>query len=403
MRIAFITYEFPPDTGKGGIGTYTKQVSDILAKEKWDVHVFAGSHTRQEKNVEEGLTVHRIKCTSPHDFKLNVLQVFSDIQTVQAFDILESPEINGNAGEIKIKYPQIPLVVRLHAPGYLVESLKKTYVPFLAKLRYVLGSLRTLRFDLGYWRAYNKLNDADYHFTRMADYITAPSEAMKDWVIKNWQLPANKIVVLPNIFEPAQEMLDVPIFRECKHKRILFFGRLNVLKGLVNATRAMKKILKAYPDWTFRVIGDDGPGPNFKMTMRAWMTWQLEYVIKQVEFMDGLPYEDLPAAVADCEIVLLPSLFESFSYTCAEAMAAGKAVVGSNNAGMADLLQNGKSGVLINPYGYKEIVRALKELIENNSYRYELSSGARKRITTAFDAEKTALKFNMFYEKIVDK
>lgn len=403
MRIAFITYEFPPDTGKGGIGTYTNQLAYMLAKEGWDIHVFAGSHYREGKELEAGITIHRVECTGPHDFKLNVLPVFANEQTLQAFDIIESPEINGNAGEIKKKYPLLPLVVRLHAPDYLVESLKKKYVPFFAKLRYVLGAIKRLRFDLGFWKPYDKLADADYQFIQTADHITAPSKAMKQWAVSNWDIPANKIIIIPNIFLPSAALVNIPIEKENKYRRIIFFGRLNVLKGLVNATLAMKKILQEYPGWRFRVIGDDGPGPTNKITMRPWMKLKLKEVINRVEFMDGLAYEDLPAAISEGEIVLLPSLFESFSYTCAEAMAAGKAIAGSNNAGMAELLENGRSGLLINPYDYKEIIIAVKKLIEDNSLRYRLAVQAREKILYDFGAGKTAVKYVDLYEEIIEK
>ena len=154
-------------------------------------------------------------------------------------------------------------------------------------------------------------------------------------MVRNWQIAPHKIKVLPNLFSPSRELLQIPIQKESDNKRIVFFGRLNVLKGLVNATRSMKEILKKYPDWHFRIIGDDGPGPKNNNPMRTWMKNHLVEVESRVEFMDGLAYDKLPAAISDCDIVLLPSLFESFSYTCAEAMAAGKAIVGSKKGGFA--------------------------------------------------------------------
>lgn len=403
MRIAFITYEFPPDTGKGGIGTYVTQMANALARLNWDVHVFAGSHNRAGSENVSNYLVHRIQCSSGNDFRNKIVECFDSQQNILAFDVSESAEINGDAWEIKKKYPSIPLIVRLHAPGYLVESLKKTYVPLHAKLRYVLGSVRRFKFDLGYWRPYNKWLDEDYRFVQLADYITAPSAAMKEWVVKNWQIPASEITVIPNIFLAPGALLNLPIAEEYKFRRIIFFGRLNVLKGLVNATKAMKKILKEYPAWQFRVIGDNGPGPTNGSDMRNWMKGQLHEVTEQVEFLDGVAYEELPGAIKEGEIVLLPSLFESFSYTCAEAMAAGKAVVGSKNGGMAGLIKNGESGLLIDPGNYSEIYVALKKLIDNNSYRYKLSVNARKRMVNDFNAGETAIKFKTFYENIVEK
>jgi len=403
MRIAYISHEFPPDTGKGGIGTYVSQVAKAMAALGNDVHVFAGSNFREGTEFLNGYYVHRLQCENGTDFREKVVKVFSNQDAIAPFDLMESPEINGNAWEIKKEFPSIPLVVRLHAPDHLVESLKKTYIPFKAKLRFVLGSIRRFKFDLGYWRPYDKAIDNDYQFIQLADHITAPSQAMKDWVVQHWQIAPSKIAVIPNIFLPSPDLLNIPIIEESTYHRIVFFGRLNVLKGLVNATRAMEKILTKYPEWQFRVIGDDGPGPNNNISMRNWMKSQLTKVSDRVKFMDGVAYEDLPAAIAECEIVLLPSLFESFSYTCAEAMAAGKAVIGSNNAGMADLIENEISGLLVDPYSYSAIQAALVKLIVDGEFRYRVSMQARQDILSKQNAKHIASLYQRYYHSITPK
>jgi glycosyltransferase involved in cell wall biosynthesis len=402
MKIAFISYEFPPDTGKGGIGTYVKQTAAAMAAVGMDVHVFAGSQQRACTITEEGYQVHLTNCTDVHDFRLRVVDSFTVVQELSPFDLIESAEINGNAWEIKKKYPLLPLIVRLHAPGYLVESLKKRYIPFWAKLRFVAGSLKKLKPDLGYWRKYHKENDPDYQFTLLAEYITAPSESMKEWAVENWELDATRINVIPNIFLAPESLLKNTVSKDALFKTVLFFGRLNVLKGLVNASLAMKQILREYPDWKFTVIGDDGEGPYAKVSMRVWMNEKLIPVKGQVEFLAGMKYELLLDAVANADIVLLPSLFESFSYTCAEAMAAGKAIVGSKNGGMAMLIENNKSGLLVDPESTEEIYAAVKKLIADNDKRYQLALSARKRILSNFDPHHTVAAFSSYYKTLLN-
>ncbi len=401
MRIAYISYEYPIDNGRGGIGTYVQQIAAAVASKGFDVHVFAGSSTRNFTEYTSGYWVHLIKCDNVNDFRNEVVPVYEIYQGEAKFDLIESAEINRDAWGIKRRYPQVPLVIRLHAPNYLVENLKKRYTPFFVKLRFFLGGLRRLKWDLGYWGSYKKESDFEYQFAQLADGVTAPSEAMKSWAVKHWNFPEKKIKVIPNIFFPPPEFLQIPVLKEISHKRIVFFGRLNVLKGLVNATKAMKKILKEYPDWQFRVIGDDGGGPYPGTSMKRWIKKTLYPVIKRVEFLDGMNYEKIPASIKNSEIILLPSLFESFSYTCIEAMAAGKAVVGSKVGGMKDILQNNKSGLLIDPENYSEIYTALKKLIEDNKLRYLLSMNARERVLTKYDAAFAVDKFVNYYSQLI--
>ncbi len=100
MRIAFISYEFPPDTVIGGIGTYTYQIAKLLSGENFDVHIFAGSHIQSARSLENGITVHRVYSSGPGDFKKNVVLYFEREHTYRAFNFMESPEIHSNAIEI---------------------------------------------------------------------------------------------------------------------------------------------------------------------------------------------------------------------------------------------------------------------------------------------------------------
>ncbi len=399
MHIAFITHEFPPDIGKGGIGTYTAQTAAILARQGCTVQVFCGSPIRNISDCIDGYQVHRILCKDGNDFREKVIAVFSKQHAEKAFDVMESPEINSNALIIKNKYPLLPLVVRLHAPNYLVESLKKIYVPFKNKLRFFLGALKCGKWDLGYWRKYDFKNDPDYQFCQMANGITAPSEAMKNWIVKNWQLDAAQIEVIPNFYKPSAALLQIPLTTPTAHKQIVFFGRLNVLKGLVNATKAMETILTKNKDWRFLVIGDDGPGPTPNSPMRQWMQTELKSVISRVNFIDGVAYERLPEKIAAAEIVLLPSLFESFSYTAAEAMAAGKAVIGSKHTGMADLIENNITGLLVDPLSVSEISDALQKLINDDAFRFSLAEKARESILKKSKAATASEALKNYYKK----
>lgn len=403
MKIALVTYEFPPDTGKGGIGTYTAQVAALLAARGAAVHVFAGTLAESYSGQENSYTVHRIQSADGFSFKKAVLPFFRKAHLNQPFDIIECPEINSNAVHIKQEYPGIPLVVRLHAPDYLVESLKKTYYPFVTKLRFVLGALRRGKLDLGFWRKYDFKNDPDYQFTHAADAISAPSNTMKHWVVKNWRIHPARIAVLPNPFTPPAPLLALEADEQPGNMNVLFFGRLNVLKGLVNATLAMKQILKEYPQCRFTVVGNDEAGPVPGSSMKEWMQQQLGASIDRVKFREGFDYNQLPTILKDASVVLLPSLFESFSYTCAEAMAAGKAVIGSRNTGMADLIDDGETGLLVNPYNRGELYAALKRLLSQPALCRTMGRQARMAIQQQSDGKQLTEGMLHFYNSCIEQ
>lgn len=380
--MAFISYEYPPDTAIGGIGEYTRQVAGLLANAKFDVHIFAGSHIQSNTCIENDITIHRVQCTGPHNFKTNVVPYFEMEHASNPFQLIESPEIHGNAAEIKQSFPTVPLIVRLHASNWLVESFKKQYVPLNTKIRYFLGALRRGKWDLGYWRNYDYKNDADFIFVQLADFISAPTIQMKNWVSSNWKINPDKIKVIENPFVENEAFKNA--ITDNEEQAIIFYGRLNVLKGLITATKAMKQILKNNPGWRWIVIGDDGTAADGKASMKVWMQSQLKNVTAQVTYYDSLPNKKIPELLRQASIVLIPSLFESYSYVTIEAMCAGKAVIGSTNTGIASLIENNVTGRLANPYNNKEWKNTVQQLINDKKLRQRIGKAAREYVESKY-------------------
>lgn len=402
MRIAYISHEYPPDTGKGGIGTYTLQMASIMHKQGHDVHVFTASYDRDINEKFENISTHRVRIKEIKDFPNKILPRFKHEQDIKAFDIIECPEIGGEVSVIKQRYPEIPLIVRLHTPAVLVTRLQNTYVPLLKKIRFVLGGIIRGRFDLGYWSQHdkNKHKDPDYLVTTQASLITAPSKAMKDWAVHFWGIEEKKIKVIPNPYEPSAAMLNIEHTET--YKTITFLGRLNVLKGLVALSLAVPKVLKKHPDWKFRFIGHNESSPINGLSMKAWMQQHLKGLSSQIEFIDWVDYKELPEYLQKTDIMVIPSLFESFSYVCAEAMSAGCAVVGSKTSAMQELLDSDKYGLLINPKSSKEIAEAINKLIKNPKLRTTMGAKARQKVLKDYNAELIGKETEIIYLNVIN-
>lgn len=401
MKIAYISYELPPDIAKGGIGTYTLQAAAAMLMMGNVVHIFSGSLKRNITEKLGDLVVHRSLCSNPKDFAEKVLSNFTNEHNSSPFDIIECAEIHANAIFIKKAFPSLPLVVKLHAPNHLVESLKKTYSSTFSKLRVYIGAWRRGKFNRG-WGYYNKLIDTDYNFTLLASAVIAPSQAVKDWVVNNWDISAELIRIVGNPFSPPVE-LNVSVESNISNfKTILFFGRLNVLKGLVNFTKAVKLFLLDNTDWKIEVIGDDANGPFHHLSMKSWMQTYFGSLNSRIHFFEGLPHSELYSKIMKSDIIVLPSLFESFSYACAEAMAAGKAIIGSNKGGMKELLGAGEMcGILIDPYNSNEILNAIKRLAEDENLRNELGFAAKSKIYSPLYNIEIAKQMMLIYNEVI--
>src|SRR6185369_13244206 len=100
MRIAFVSYEYPPDTADGGIATYVQQAAWMLRDCGHEVEVFAASRECTRTSRESGLSVHRILTENRQVFAEQIAPVFIRRHQAAPFDVLEGPDYNADASEI---------------------------------------------------------------------------------------------------------------------------------------------------------------------------------------------------------------------------------------------------------------------------------------------------------------
>jgi len=210
------------------------------------------------------------------------------------------------------------------------------------------------------------------------------------WNIRN-------VDIIPNVFVPSAPCLSLPV--ESSFDRICFVGKLNVLKGMKSLTQAIPLVLQKHPAAKFRFIGKDGESPDGSGGMKEYITKALDKYTSNLEFTGYVAHDGIPLFLADCDIVVLPSLWENYPYTCLEAMSAGKAVVGSRNGGMKEILQQGKGGFLVNPGKPREIAHAINWLLSHSEKRIEMGYFNRKQ--TEQHAELTLNDAEEYYFKLI--
>lgn len=400
-NIAIVDYEFYKI--KGGIATYYKYLFYLLSDAGFSVVLFCSVSSPIEAFIYKKSKIIGVVSSDIDSFRKSLIAPFCHEHQLQKFTLVESSEVNHYCNELFEIIKDVKFHIRTHAPNYLLDLLNKTYIPFWKKIRYILGGIRIGKLDLGYWKKYNTINDQEFLYSQKANILSSPTIAMKNWIDLNWSLNTKKKVVYPNPFIPNLFSSVKPLTSIVQYKSILFFGRLNVLKGLRNLTFALSKILSNNPEWRFIVIGDDGPSPTYSnLSMKDWMKIKLSNVINQVEFHDSMPNEDLFYFLEKSEVVVLPSLFESFSYACLEAMSAGRVVIGSTSGGMGSFINHGQNGFLINPYCISDIYRNLDYLIQNQNLIFQVGENARNYIQVEYAYQKQVNYFTNVYNEILN-
>lgn len=158
--------------------------------------------------------------------------------------------------------------------------------------------------------------------------------------------------------------------------RVLFAGRLVEKKGLAVLLRALR-LLPAGLEWSLDVVGD---GP-----LAADLRRQSLGLDRPVRFLGQLGADELSRRMHASEVVVVPSVpaasgdQDGLPVTLLEAMAAGTAVLASRLPGIAEAVQDGHSGMLVQAGDPAALAGALGRLLTDPQLRRRLGAGATRR------------------------
>lgn len=384
LRIALISFEYPPAVAIGGIGAYALEAAKMLAKGGVDLEVFSAGVEGTTTCAAAGVSVHRVAASNRGEFSERIAPVVLRRHRLRPFDVLESPEIGAEGSGVAVAAPEIARVVKLHTPGYLVGKSAYDVPTFGEQARFSLGALRRGRFAILRRPAYDRQSDPEYLFTRSADEIAAPSRAIGEIVQEDWNLPRERVNCFPYPFLPNPGLLALPLAGEAK--TIGFLGRLEARKGIIELAEAIPRILGQAPHLRFRFIGPSWPFK--KGDMQSWMESRLARWRSALEFAGAVKPADLPEQLTKCDIMVLPSRWENFPFACIESMAGGRAVIGSMAGGMAEMIEPGKTGLLVAPRSPEAIVEAVLALVKTPGRVGQFAAAGREAIVAKLAPER---------------
>jgi len=164
-----------------------------------------------------------------------------------------------------------------------------------------------------------------------------------------------------------------------KDKKVVgVIGRLREEKGQFILLESIKKVVEEMPDAALLVVGDGAD--------RAY----LEQAAVELGVNDHVIWlgqkdpDEVFALYGVIDLVVVPSLFEGFGLTAAEAMTAGKPVVASNVDGLREVVQDGISGLLVPPGNSKALGQAILELLANPAKAASMGERGKKIVETEF-------------------
>ncbi|HEX4132683.1 MAG TPA: glycosyltransferase family 4 protein [Pirellulales bacterium] len=400
LRIAFVSYEYSSGAGGGGIATYVRQAAAMLGRRGHEVEVFTGSRSATSSTNDGPVVVHKIGPVEPPEFFRVVEQLFRQRHTQRPFDVIESGEYGADASEIVKQFSALPLLVRLHTPTFFISRMNRVRPPLLARARFVLGAVRRGTAPKPYWNLRPRF-DREYQFTVGADVIATPSRPLGDIVSAEWKIPRDRIRHLPYPFTPSTELMSLEPPAPRDDVTFTFVGRLERRKGVLTLAEAVPEVVRAVGNVRFVFAGSSCGSPRPGTGMGDYLEDQLAEYRDRVSFLDFVPYERLPAVLSEADICVFPSIWENFPCVCLEAMSAGRAVIGSNAGGMAEMLESGACGSLVPPNDPVALAEAMIALARDREQRLRFGQLARQRVLEAYNEQVVGTEQERLYREAI--
>jgi D-inositol-3-phosphate glycosyltransferase len=184
----------------------------------------------------------------------------------------------------------------------------------------------------------------EQQIARSADLLIASTETERsDLVTLYGADPALVAVVPPGVnldrFSPQ------PAGR--KPDRVLFVGRLERLKGVDLALRAVAQLATNHPDLELVVAGDDSSADDGGEKDRLRLVADVLGIADRVKFIGPVSQDELPGLYSGAAVCVVPSYSESFGLVALEAQASGCPVVAARLPGLRSIVREGVTGLLV--------------------------------------------------------
>jgi glycosyltransferase involved in cell wall biosynthesis len=168
-------------------------------------------------------------------------------------------------------------------------------------------------------------------------------------------------------------------------------GTLKEQKGHRYLIEAFAPLISATPHLHLLIVGDGELRRSLESQVRA------AGIEGNVHFLGNR--SDVPAILAASDVFVLPSLWEGLPMALIEAMASGLPVIATAVSGSQQVVERGRSGILVPPGEVIPLRQAIEALIANPEWARLLGTAARRRIEEAYSAQRQAEEHLVLYHR----
>lgn len=254
----------------------------------------------------------------------------------------------------------------------------------------------------GLWRSI--LKALDTLMAHCANHLLVVSRSEEDFLVQQGVVSAGRMKILANgsicgvdvaRFRPdsdaraqVRSQLNIPT----SDRVIIYVGRFNIDKGLLDLAQAFVHISSVYPNTHLLLVGPDEQNMQPKIAhICAAATHRLHFVGYTAE-----PERYMAAS----DLLCLPSYREGFGMVLVEAAAIGLPTIGSRIYGISDAMVDGQTGLLFDVANVDDLTAKLTCLLDDPLLARRLGMAGQSRARRDFDSHKVSLALLDYYRAL---
>lgn len=397
LRICLLSYTYPPSKFDG-VGRLTNLMAKGLYEAGHSVHVI--THGEKERiSFYDGAYVHEI----PYQLER--------YGTYRRFDRTFHGLNNSHAVYERVRSLVINEGIQLvDSPLWLYQGLVtevSRLVPVVVRLVTALRQVSAIQNE--HDADTRLMGEMEQLLIEQADHLLPNTRATFEAVQKIYGVtpPESRYTIVPYGIVPVSDA-EIRPFEASRHGplTVLFVGRLEKRKGILDLFGAIPQVLRQLPDVRFIIAGadnsmHDGFADQHGMTYPAHFVHRHGAYAPNVQFTGEIGDVQLQALYQTCDVFVAPSLYESFGLVYLEAMNYAKPVLGCRAGGVPEVVEEGVTGLLVEPEAPAALAEALVAMLRSPEQLRALGLAGREQVLSRFSYLQMARNFADVYRRVI--
>jgi glycosyltransferase involved in cell wall biosynthesis len=377
MHICFLTNEYPKEGfPHGGVGTFIRTLGRNLVKSGIDVSVVGINFLPEDASeTDNGVNICRLSSEKTRGFawlqySIRLSKAIKKIYAEKPIDIIESTEL-GLAFIQKIN--GVKYIIRLHGGHHFFAESENRKVTL--------------------WKGFQERRS----FSR-ADKVIGVSNYVMDHTAEYLNFSSKRGPAIYNAIDLKRFYKADPA--KAINGRIFFAGTICEKKGIRQLILAFPLIKKEVPYAQLVIAGRDWFYPDGS----SYTEWVKQFIReedkKDIVFLGAVKNDDIPGLIEEAEVCVYPSHMEAMPLAWLEALAMGKAFIGSRLGPGPEVVTEGVTGLLCDPLNPEDIAQKTISILSKKELGNALGTAAREDILKRFSIEKLVQQNIGFYMSI---